>query len=119
MDPELFDQGKQTKPVHVHEGVRPHDPSPYERIGRNSEGVVEVRNGDDVPGVTGQGAREETVSVVYEMDDDHLNNLVGEPGGRGRACRGNLWRRVTRKQTLDSSSAAVPNSHGEQFDRCG
>ena len=114
-DPELLDQRKQTKPVHVHERIGPQEPSLCPWAGCNSEGVVEVRNGNGVPGVAGQGAREEAVPVVYEVGDNHLSNLVGKPGGRGQMCRGN----VTRKHSLDSSSAAVPNSHGEQFDRCG
>jgi len=47
--------------------------------------VMEVRDGSDVPRVTGQGACAETADVVAKICDDHFDDLQGEPGGRRRA----------------------------------
>ena len=46
--------------------------------GLNNEGMMKMRDGGDVPGVAGQGAREETLCVVDKMDDDHLDDLLGK-----------------------------------------
>ena len=51
---------------------------------------MEVRDGDNVPGATGQGACEETALVIDEIIDYRFSDLLGKLGGRGRACRGNL-----------------------------
>ena len=82
-DLELLNQGKQTKPVLVQERFGPQE-TPFHPQGGNhsSKGVMEVRNGGDIPGVTGPGACKETALVVDEMGDDHFDNLVGKPGGR-------------------------------------
>ena len=87
---ERFDQGKQTKLILAQEWVGPHTPPVFvQGVGRNGEGVVEMRNNDDVPGVASQGTRNEAGCVMGEIGDDHFDNLEGEPGGRGRArCRG-------------------------------
>ena len=51
-DPELSDQGKQPKFVHVWEWPRPRESRAYEPvIGWANRGVVETGNGSDVPGV--------------------------------------------------------------------
>ena len=50
---------------------------------QGNKGVVEMRNGDDMPRVTGQGAREKTVRLIDEMGDDDFDNFEGKPGGRG------------------------------------
>jgi len=57
---------------------------------------MEMRNGCDIPGVTGQGARKESASIVDEMGDDNFDDLLGKSGGRGRVRRENL-RRSTAK----------------------
>ena len=80
--------------------------------GCGNEGVMEVGNGGDVPGVAGQGACEETASVIDEMVDDHFNDLLGKFGGRRRTRCGNLWRSAT-GTLLDHGQASVENSHRE------
>ena len=36
---------------------------------------MDVRNSSDVPRATGEGACEETESVIDEVGDDHFNDL--------------------------------------------
>jgi hypothetical protein len=67
-----------------------------------SKGVMEVGNGGRVPGAAGRGACEETALIIDEMDDYHFNDLLGKPGDRERAYRGNLWRSTTRTHSSDS-----------------
>jgi len=43
----------------------------------SDEGVVEVRNGGEIPAVTGQGGREETGLVVDKVGDDNIDDLQG------------------------------------------
>ena len=84
------------------------------------EGVIEVGDGGDVPGVTSQGARVETTCVVGEVGNNLLDDLVGKPGDGGRAHRGGLTRRGTpRSHPLDLGFASVPSLVDEQLDRCG
>ena len=79
-----IDQGKQPDSVSVPEWFRPLG-SPifsfFPELGMADEGVMETRNGDDVPGVTGQGTRKEAALVVDEMGDDHFEDLHREPDG--------------------------------------
>jgi hypothetical protein len=82
LDLELFDQGKQTEFVHVPERFGQykfliHRPV----IGWSDKGVMKVGNRGDVPRVTSQGAREETVCIADKMYDDHFNDLLGKYGG--------------------------------------
>ena len=90
-DMELFDQGKQPSFVDVSEWFVPFGSlisvpgvsfpgNSVQEIGTGDEGVMEMRNGDDVPGVTGQGACKEAALVVDEMRDDHFEDLHREPG---------------------------------------
>ena len=51
--------------------------------GWSDEGVMEMGNGDNVPGVTGHSACVKTVHIVGEVGDDHFNDLLGKPVGRG------------------------------------
>ena len=108
MDPELLDQGEQAKPVHVQErfgpqGVPCHRQGSTEQGGSHDvEGVMEVRNNDDVPGAAGQRTCEETALVTDEMADYHFKDLLWKPGSRGRVCRGNLWGGTTRTDSSDS-----------------
>ena len=111
---ELLDQGKQTKLVHVPEWFGPQEfIVSFPAIGCSDKGAMEMENGGNVPGVTSQGACEETVCVVSEMGDDHFDDLLGKPGGKGRACGGNLWGSASRTRYPDSCQASVPNSLGE------
>ena len=67
-------------------------------FGLCGKGVMEVRNGDDTTGVTGQGTCKEAVLVVDEMKDDHFEDLHRKPGEIGWAC---LRRSTPRKQSPD------------------
>ena len=109
-DFERLDEGKQAKLVEVLDRS-----GPQEFILRlrgqgpdcSDKCVVEVRNGGEIPGVAGQGAREETGYVVDKMGDDDFDNFQGKPSGRGRPSPG-------------PGSSLAPNSFGgEQLDHCG
>jgi hypothetical protein len=53
VDPDGFDEGEQTKPVNVQDGIGPTVfIIPMSHL--NDEGGAEARNGGNVPGVTGQ-----------------------------------------------------------------
>ena len=85
----LLDQGEQTKPVHAPKGIGPLKLS-VPVVDVSDEGVVKMRNGGDVPGVTGQGACAETGYVIGKASDDDFDHLQGKSGGRERACRRGL-----------------------------
>ena len=87
VDPELLDQGKQTELACVLKRCGPPNSrltSP--RMRPSDESVVKMRDGGDVPGVTGQGTCEETFRVVDEVGDDHFDNFERkiDDGGRAR-----------------------------------
>lgn len=82
----------------MREGVVPHRVLDAEAR-PNNKGVVEMRNGGNVPGVTGQSACKETVCVESKICDDYFDDLQGKPGGGRRACRGG-HRSNTPKHTL-------------------
>ena len=101
-DMELLDQGKQPEFVHAPERFGPLGFVIVScfvlGFGSGGKGVMEVRNGDDVTGMTGQGTCEEAALVVDEMKDDHFEDLHRKPGEIGWAC----FRRSTpRKQSPD------------------
>ena len=77
-DPEFFDQGKQTKSVHIRECLRPPkylvSGGPV-TIEWSEKGVMELGNRSNVPGIAGQGTRAETWDVVDERGDDHFDDL--------------------------------------------
>jgi hypothetical protein len=75
-------------------------------IGWSDEGVMKVRDGGDVPGVTGQGACEEAALVVDQMGNDHFDDPLGEPGCKRRGCRRNVVRSTRRTRPPDP----IPNS---------
>ena len=75
-DMKLSDQGKQPKIVHVPERSGPLEFSLLVQVIRlGNKGAMEMRNGDDVPGIAGQGACKEASRVVDEMNDDHFEDL--------------------------------------------
>lgn len=79
MDGELLDQGNKTKLMHVPDGIG----SPGLTVpggDPNDKGVMEMRDGRNVPGAAGQGACTEAV--------DDLN---GKFCGRRWACRRGIW----------------------------
>ena len=78
---------------------------------------MEVENGDDIPGLTGQGACAETAPVVSKMRDDPFDDLVGKPTG-GRCHRWYLRKSTRRAHSPDSDQAWVPNSPCRQSNRC-
>lgn len=82
------------------------------------QGAMEVRNGSDVPGVTGLGACAETSHIINEISDYHFNDLQGKPRSRGWVCHRSLQRRTPWKHAPGCSSAPVPNQVCEKFDHC-
>ena len=70
-------------------------------MGRSDKGVMKVGDSGDVPGVTGQGACDETGLVIDKMSDDHFDDLLGEPGGRGWGCQRNVVRIIRRTRAPD------------------
>ena len=89
---QLFDQGKQAKHVPVPNEIRPLGSSLPRVVGVDDEGMMEMRYGGDVPRIAGQGACAKTELVVDEMSDDNFNDVLRNPGDRGRARRGSLRR---------------------------
>lgn len=85
---ELFDQGKQPEFAHVPEWFGPlGSVTPVTLgIGLGDKGVMQMRNGDMIQGVTGQGACED---------------LHGKVGEIGSARRRSLWRSTARKKSPD------------------
>lgn len=115
-DPERFDEGKQAKPMHALETTRP---LKFFAPGvANEKVVMEVRDGSDVPGVASQGAREKTVYVVDQIGDDHFDDFLGEAGGKRRACRRILKRSTRRMHLVKFGYGSIPNSLGEELNRC-
>ena len=116
---ELPDQGKQTEPMHAPEWNRPLEFYVKEVV-THDEGVMEMGNSGDVPGVTGQGACAETVFVVDEMCEDDLDDILGKPpGGEGWVCRRILWRWARRRRFPDPGPTSVPNPFDEELDHYG
>ena len=75
--------------MHVLDGVGPPELS-IAGADVDGKGVVEMGNGGNVPGVTGQGACAETAHVIDQVRDDDSDDLEGKPGGRGRGRRRGL-----------------------------
>jgi hypothetical protein len=48
----------------------------------NAEGVVEMGNCGDIPGVAGHGTRAKSTIVVDEIGEDIFDDLLGKPVGR-------------------------------------
>jgi len=83
VDVEFPHEGKQPEPLYVKEWSGPHGfPWYVPWKGLGSKGVVKVRNGSEVPGVTGQGARKKAVLVVDEVGDDCFTDIQGKSDGR-------------------------------------
>ena len=84
MDPEFLDQGKQTELGRVLEWC---GPASFRHIGprirSSGKSVVKTRDRGDVPGVTRQGACQETARVIDEVGDDHFDDLERKLGGGG------------------------------------
>ena len=79
---ELLDQRQQIKLVHTPDGMGPPEfPVPGPGVGVGDKGGMEMGGGDDIPGVTGQGAHAEIMLVVDKMGDDDFGDLQGKPGG--------------------------------------
>ena len=52
-------------------------------ISWSNEGAMKVTDGSDVPGITGGAACAEAERVIEKMADDHFNDFLGKPVGRG------------------------------------
>ena len=77
---------------------------------------MEVGDGGDIPGVTGQGARAEAARVVGEMGYDHSHDLRGMPGGGGGGGRGGLRRSAFGTHPLNSNLTSIPNHFEDKLD---
>ena len=117
-EPERPNKGKQTKSMHVLEGVRP-PKFLAERVIVNEEVVMEERDGSGIPRVTGQAACAETACIVREICDNRFNDLRGKLGEWGRARRKKLRGSTPGAHPPDRGLASVPNSFGEYLDHCG
>lgn len=53
---------------------------------------MKMWNGGKVLGTRGEGACPETGGVTNEVGDNHVDDLLGKPGGRGGTCTGDVWR---------------------------
>ena len=119
MDPEFLDQGKQPELARILEW---YGPGSLRHIGprtrSNGKSVVKMRDGGDVPGVTRQGACEETARVIDEVGDDHFDDLERKLGGGGRVYSRSLRRSICGDPFLDVGLTSVPNSINEQLNRC-
>jgi hypothetical protein len=85
--------------------VRIREPQP----GPSDESVMEVGDRGGVPGVTGQGAGEETALIVDNVGNDHLNDFLWESYGRGQLCSRDVVRSIRRPRSSD----LVPTSLDE------
>ena len=63
--------------------------------------MMKVRDGGDAPGVSGQGACEETPCLIERMGYYRLDNFLGERCGSRRPCDRNLWEAVRGEQLRD------------------
>ena len=54
-----------------------------EAIVFSCEGVVEMRDGGDIPRVTGQGTCKEGVGVTNQVGDDQFHELLRKTGDWG------------------------------------
>jgi hypothetical protein len=77
-----------------------------------------VVDGNNVPRVTRQGARQEGALVVNEVGDDQVQELVRDPGYWARVCGRRLWVGGTIEQRLDFGFASVPKYVNKQSNRC-
>jgi len=84
VDPEFLDQRKQPELGRILEW---YGPGSFRHIGPRTrsggKSVVKMRDRGDVPGVTRQGACEETARVIDEMGNDHFDDLERKLGGGG------------------------------------
>jgi len=72
-----------------------------------SEGVVEVWDGDNVPGAASKRERLESVQVVGDVGDDHFRDFIRE--GTCRFIPGTRpWKRTT-EDAIGLGFASAPN----------
>jgi len=53
---------------------------------------METRSDSDVPGAAGQRASTETAPVIHKINNNHFDDLEGEPGSGRRVRHGGLRR---------------------------
>ena len=111
VDTEFLDQGKQAKLGRIPEWFGP-------VTEQNNESAMEMRDGGDVPGVTGQGTGQKAAGVVDEMGGNDLDDLQWKPGGCGQRCGRNHWGIISGEHLGDPGVASVPKSLNELLNRC-
>ena len=77
-----------------------------------SDSMVEVWDRGDVPGVTSQRTRLESVEVVDEMVDDDFHKFVWKGEGGFTSGKG-FWGRVA-EQDIELGFATIPNDAGQE-----
>jgi len=78
---------------------------------------MKVRDGGHVPRAAGRGTCEKSAPVVDKVGYYRFDDLQGKPDSRGRG-RHRSHRSVCGTHFPDSGLTSVPNSYGEQLDRC-
>jgi len=111
VDTEFLDQGKQTKLGRIPKWFGP-------VTERNNESAMEMRDGGDVPGVTGQGAGQKAAGVVDEMGDNDLDDLQWKLGGCGQRCGRDHWQIICGEHLRNPGATSVPKSPNELLNRC-
>ena len=97
----------------VQNDIGPSESSLPRVVGANDEGMMEMRDGGDVPRIAGQGACAETELVVDEISDDDFNDVLRKSGDRRQACRGSLRRSTPWAHRPNYGQTPVPNSFDE------
>jgi hypothetical protein len=67
--------------------------------------TMKMRNSGNVPGARGERTCQEAVDVVDEVGDNHVDNILRKPSGRGRTC-GGWWAEIRlriRREEKESS----------------
>jgi len=88
------------------EGIRPLEVL-HTRVGFKGQGVVEVGNSGNVPGITGHAARAETGRVVDKVGNDHFDDLQGKQTNRVRVVEGIGIINVLNVEALSSGKGMV------------
>lgn len=106
---EVFYEGQQTQRMSRRERFQPSavDPSKH-------KGVMKVWDGNNVPGITRQRTRFESLDIVGKISDGHFHKFVRE-GAQGLDS-GCLWSSVMTEYAVDLGFAPVPDDASEEVE---
>ena len=122
-DDELGEKRKPTKLGCYLEGLGPIDSLVRTvlvvmiRGGSGGKSAMQMGNSSDVPGTRGEGACQEAVGVD-DVGGDHVHDLLGKPGGRGRTLARGVLRSTLKESFHDSGQRSVPDTLGGLFGHC-